>query len=83
MSLLEAVGVWAFLIMLSSQGPKSLSFTFLWKLGKPITWLSTWHLLHASVFKNMGSRNEHCPIALPYTIPKFQVVPKGSPCMYQ
>lgn len=61
MSLL-AVRIWRYFIMLSSPGPKSLSYTFLWKMGKPITWLSVLHLLHASVFRNIWSRNEHCYI---------------------
>lgn len=75
MSLLEEVRIWAFFVMLYSQGPKSLSYTFLWKLGKPITWLSTLHLLHAPVFRNMWSRNEHCHIRTALHYPK---IPGGS-----
>lgn len=70
-SLLEAVAVWAFLIMLSSQGPKSLSFTFLWKLGKPITWLSTWHLLTCISFQEYGEQKWTLPYSTALHYPEI------------
>lgn len=79
MSLLEEVRIRAFFVMLGSQGPKSLSYPFLWKLGKRITRLSTLHRLHAPVFRNMWSRNEHCHVRTALHYPKIPGSSKRQP----
>lgn len=60
--LLEAVEVWFFFccVEFSMSWKLILHIPLVWKLGKPITKLSTLTLLYASVSKNMSSRNEHC-----------------------
>lgn len=74
MSLL-AVRIWRFFIMLSSPGPKSLSYTFLWKMGKPITWLSVLHLYMHQFSGTYGAEMNIAISGLFYTIPIPQVVP--------
>lgn len=60
MLLLEAVGFFFCCVEFSMSWKLILHIPLVWKLGKPITKLSTLTLLYALVSKNMSSQNEHC-----------------------